>query len=179
MLHAARWKYGTQKNCQKFTIAQLRPAVFLQLRCVLTIGKNLLNSNIASTCPHNMANFVPLMAEIGSGVWGTPANFNGFHVLASLLQRFRSPDRSTKLCTMFGRLLGCCTMYTFSAALLFWRTSSTCKLQFASNSCVLLYWQRHCTGVSQTLWRGTRNRITELSQRAHLYLAGRPSWPTF
>jgi len=26
-----------------------------------------------------------LTAEIGSGVWGTPANFNGFCVLAALL----------------------------------------------------------------------------------------------
>ena len=33
-----------------------------------------------------MANFGPLAAaEIGSGVWGTPANFNGFRVLAALL----------------------------------------------------------------------------------------------
>jgi len=29
-----------------------------------------------------MANFGPLTAEIGSGVWGTPANFNGFRVTA-------------------------------------------------------------------------------------------------
>jgi len=27
----------------------------------------------------------PLTAEISSVVWGTPANFNGFHVLAALL----------------------------------------------------------------------------------------------
>jgi len=27
----------------------------------------------------------PLAAEIGSVVWGTPANFNGFRVLAALL----------------------------------------------------------------------------------------------
>jgi len=47
--------------------------------------KELLNSNIFSTCPHNMANFSPVTAEIGSGVWGTPANFNGFCVLAALL----------------------------------------------------------------------------------------------
>ena len=40
---------------------------------------------MSSTCPHNMANFGPLTAEIGSGVWGTPANFNGFRVLAALL----------------------------------------------------------------------------------------------
>jgi len=32
-----------------------------------------------------MANFGPLTAEIGLGVWGTPANFNGFRVLAALL----------------------------------------------------------------------------------------------
>jgi len=32
-----------------------------------------------------MVNFGPLAAEIGPVVWGTPANFNGFHVLAALL----------------------------------------------------------------------------------------------
>jgi len=32
-----------------------------------------------------MANFGPLVAEIGSVVWGTPANFNGFRVSAALL----------------------------------------------------------------------------------------------
>jgi len=37
------------------------------------------------TCPHNMVNFGPLAAEIGPVVWGTPVNFNGFRVLASLL----------------------------------------------------------------------------------------------
>jgi len=47
--------------------------------------KNLLSSNISSRCPHNMVNFDPLAAEIGPEVWGTPANFNGFHVLVALL----------------------------------------------------------------------------------------------
>jgi len=32
-----------------------------------------------------MANFGPLTADIGSVVSGTPANFNGFRVLAALL----------------------------------------------------------------------------------------------
>jgi len=49
-------------------------------------GKNLLNSSISSTCPHNMANFGPLTAAIGLRVWGTPVNFNRFRVLAALLQ---------------------------------------------------------------------------------------------
>ena len=50
-----------------------------------TIGKNLLSSNISSTCPHNMVNFGPLAAEIVSLVWGTPGNFNEFRVLTALL----------------------------------------------------------------------------------------------
>jgi len=32
-----------------------------------------------------MVNFGPVAAEIDLPVWGTPANFNGFRVLASLL----------------------------------------------------------------------------------------------
>jgi len=36
-------------------------------------------------CDHNMVNFGPLTAEIGLGVWGTPANSNRFRVLATLL----------------------------------------------------------------------------------------------
>jgi len=32
-----------------------------------------------------MANFGPLAVEIGPVVWGTPANFYGFRILAALL----------------------------------------------------------------------------------------------
>jgi len=46
--------------------------------------KNLLSSDISPTCPHNMVNFGPLVADIVSLVWGTPANFNKFRVLALL-----------------------------------------------------------------------------------------------
>jgi len=60
-------------------------------------SEKMLNSNISSTCLHNMANFGALTAEIGSVVWGTPANFNGFRVLPSLLQRRRSPEANQTL----------------------------------------------------------------------------------
>jgi len=73
------------KNRHQGTIAQLCRAISSQLRHVSTIGKNLLSSNISSVCPRNMVNFDPLAAEIVSLVWGTPANFNGFRVLATLL----------------------------------------------------------------------------------------------
>jgi len=67
-------KYRMQK-CHLCTITQLCWAISSQLRHILTIGKNLLNSNISSTCLHNMVNFGPLTAEICWRVWGTPANY--------------------------------------------------------------------------------------------------------
>jgi len=45
--------------------------------------KKVLSSNISSRCPHNMVNVGPLAAEVDPVVWGTPANFNGFRVLAA------------------------------------------------------------------------------------------------
>ena len=53
--------------------------------------------NFSSTYPHNMVNFGPLTAEIGWQVWGTAAKFNGFHVLASLLQRRCSTEANQTL----------------------------------------------------------------------------------
>jgi len=75
----------TQKNRHLVTIARLCWAVSPQLTHVSTIGKKVLSSNISATCPHNMVNLGPLTAEIGLGVWGTRASFNGFHVLAALM----------------------------------------------------------------------------------------------
>ena len=60
--------------------------VFATKACIDNLRKKLLNSDTSSTGPHNMVKFGPLTAEIGSGVLGTPANFNGFRVLAALLQ---------------------------------------------------------------------------------------------
>ena len=73
------------KNRHLGTIAQFCRAISSQLRHISTIGNNLLSSNISSTCFLNMVNFGPLAAEIVSLVWGIPANFNGFGVLAALL----------------------------------------------------------------------------------------------
>ena len=80
------------KNCRLHTIAQLCRAISSQLRHISTIGKNLLNGNISSICLYSMVNFGPLMSEICWRVWGTPANFNGFCVLASLLHQHHSTE---------------------------------------------------------------------------------------
>ena len=90
------------------TIAQLCRAISSQRRHVSTIRKNLSSSNMSSTCPHNMVNFDPVATEIGLPVWGTPANFNGFRVLAALLhsskvvsvsQTLRRSNRGRHLCS--------------------------------------------------------------------------------
>jgi len=69
------------KNRHLGTIGQLCRAISSHRQS----EKNLLSSNISSTCPHNMVNFGPLAAEIVSLVWGTPGHFNGFRILAALL----------------------------------------------------------------------------------------------
>ena len=73
------------KNRHLGTIAQLCWAVSSQPRQVSSIEKKLLGSNMPSTSPHNMVNIGPLTPEIGPVVCGTPADFNGFHVLAALV----------------------------------------------------------------------------------------------
>ena len=71
-----------RKNRHFGTIAQLCRAISSELT---DNRKKLLHSNTSSTCLDNMVNFGLLTAEICWRVWGTPANFNGFRVLAVLL----------------------------------------------------------------------------------------------
>jgi len=56
-----------------------------QLRHVLTIGKKPVKQQYVLHMFPQYGELGPLAAEIGLPVWGTPANFNGFHVLAALL----------------------------------------------------------------------------------------------
>jgi len=137
------------KNRHLGTIAQLCWPASSQLRHVSTIGKKLLNVKISSTSSYNTANFGPLTAEIGSGVWGTPANFNGFRVLASLLQRRRSQEANQTLHDVLpSRGLVHYKLYIFRG-IAHSRNFARSKIQFASKFCVLLYWQRHCTTLQQ------------------------------
>ena len=76
----------TQKSPSGHHTTTLSGYIFATKTCIDN-RKNLLSSNISSTCPHNMVNFGPLAAEIDPVVWGTPANFNAFRVLAALLHR--------------------------------------------------------------------------------------------
>ena len=116
-----------------------------------------------------MANFGPLTAEIGSGVWGTPANFNGFRVLPSLLQRRRSLEANQTLHDVWPSPELVHYIYIFGG---FCPLTEFCPVQYSLYVQVLrsvlaaLLHGSPAAGVSQSLRCRTRNGITELSQRA-------------
>ena len=72
--------------------------------------KNMLNSNVSPTYRHNMVNCSLLAAEICS--WVSTVFTYWLRYCSDITHR-----RPTKLCTMFGRLLGWYTIYTFSGLL--------------------------------------------------------------
>jgi len=147
------------------TIAQCCWAISLH---ELTIG-NLLNSNISSTCLHSMVNFSPLTAEICGQVWGTPANFNGFRILASLLQWRHSTEVNETLHDVWpspglGHYIyifrGSCPVPEFCHV-----RNSVCVQLLCSPILAVLLHGSWAVGVSKSLRRHTWNGITELSQR--------------
>jgi len=123
---------------------------------------------IFSRCPHNMANFGQLTAETGWRVWDTPANFNGFRVLPSLLQRRRSPEANQTLHDLWQSpglvhyiyiFEGSCPLTEFCYV-----QNSLCVQVLRSRILAALLHGTPTADVCQTLRRGTRNGITELSQ---------------
>ena len=75
------------KNRHLSTIAQLCRAISSQLRHVSTIRKNLLSSNISSTCPHNMVNLRPTSGWDRLTSLGYPCKFQLVLRLGSVTAR--------------------------------------------------------------------------------------------
>jgi len=73
------------KNRHLGTIAQLFWAISSQLRHISTIGKKLVKQQYLRHMSPQFGELGPLATDIDPVVWGTPANFNGFRVLAALL----------------------------------------------------------------------------------------------
>ena len=88
VLHAARWKCRTQEIAKNSPSEHKRTALsgyVFATKARIDNRKKLVKHQCLPICPHNMSSFGPLTAEIGLGVWGTPAHFNGFRVFAALL----------------------------------------------------------------------------------------------
>jgi len=102
VLHAARWKYRKQKIAKNSPSGHHRTTLstvglyFATKACIDNRKKNVKLQYILHIS-HNMVNFGPLAAEIGFPNWGTPANFNGFRLLASLLHRRHSLEANQTL----------------------------------------------------------------------------------
>jgi len=124
-----------------------------------------------------MANFGSLAAEIGSGVWGTPANFNGFHVLASLLQRRRSPEANQTVHDVWpspGLLHYIHFWGLLSPDGISSRAKFTLRPSLASSYIGSVTARHSSSGVSQTcVVQGMELR--NFRRGRHLYSAGRPS----
>jgi len=142
----------------------------------------LLNSNISSTTPHNMANFGPLAAQIGLPVCGNAANLNtqqvsrlGFITAAMSLTRGQ-PNFARSLAISWAG-----TLYMYFLGLLPPdRILSGAKFTLCPRSCVLLYWQRYCTALQQ--WASAKicsvlhgMELWNFHRWRHLYLARVPS----
>jgi len=89
--------------------------------------------------------------------------------------------RPTKLCTMFGRLLGWYTMYTFSGLLppdrilpgAIFTLRPSLAFAYIGLAALLLGTPAAC--VSQAFRRRTRMELPNFRRGRHLYSAGRPS----
>jgi len=82
------------------------------------------------------------------GSLGHPANFNGFRVLSSLLQRRRSPEVNQILHDVWSSPGLVHYIYIFGISCPLTDVAKR-KIHFVSRSCVLLYWQSDCTGLQQ------------------------------
>ena len=142
------------KNRHLGTIAQICRAISSQLRHISTVGeKNLLSSNISSTSPQYGEHSI-LAAEIFSLVWGTPANFSGFRVLALLLQQHHSTEANQTLhsvwplpwLVVYVYIFGsCCSVTEFCQNGIL----PVAKFTLCPPSIALCYWQCYCMAVEQ------------------------------
>ena len=129
----------------------------------------MLNSNTSSTCPHN-GELRPTSGCDQIDYLGYPSKFSmGF---ASWLRYYSdvTQRKPTKLCTMFGSLLGC---YLYTHFLGSCPVTEFCKVQ---NSLCVQALLSHIGSI--TAWHsssGHQRNFETLSTGCHIYSAGQPS----
>jgi len=138
------------------TIAQNCRVISSQLRHASTIGKKIIKHQYLFHKFSQYGEHAPLTADIGSGVWETPTNFNGVRVLTSV--NGDQPNIARYLAVSWAA-----TLYIHSEGLL--PLTEFCRVQ--NSLCVqalrylilaaLLHGTR-AVDVSQTLWHGIFTR---------------------
>ena len=128
-----------------------------------------------------MANVGPLTAEVGLPAWSTPAHFNGFRVMALLLQRRRSLEANQTLHDVWPSLVLLHYIYIFGGSC---PLTEFCHVQNSLYVSVLrspvLAALVHGTALEQRpsaklggVVQGTE--LPNFHRRRHLYSAGWPS----
>ena len=122
---------------------------------------------------HNMVNFGPLAAEIGLPDWGTPANFNGFRLLASLLHRRHSPGANQTLHDVWPSpgLVYCIYVHFSELFREFCQVQNSLRVQ--ALPCPILALEQWTSAKLCGVVQGTELR--NFRRGRHLYSAGRPS----
>jgi len=184
VLRAARWKIQDAKNRQKFAIwapsHNFSGCIFATKACIDNRKKYLLNSNIFSRRSDKMANFGPLtlwsVYHFGAHQQILPGFVSWLHYCSDVAYR-----RPTKLCTIFGRLVGWYTIYTFWGLLppdgILPRAKFTLhpSLAFSYIGSVRPT-ARHCSSGRQPNCGVVQGmKLQNFRRGRHLYSAGRPS----
>jgi len=171
VLHAARWKYRTQKSTPAHHHTTLSGYIFAT-KALSTIGKKVAKEQYLLHMLSQYGELQPTNGWDQFGSLGHPSKFQWISHLGFV---------TASMSLMFDRLLVWYTIYTFSGALVRWRNFSQFKIHFTSNSCVLLYWQRYCTALQQRAWAKLCGMVQGMELRnfrrgPHLYSAGRQSY---
>ena len=162
------------KNRHLGTIAQLCQAVSSQLRHISTIGKNLLNSNISSTCPHDMANFGRLSPEIDFVSLRHPSKFQR----VSSLGLVTAATTLNEIQPNFARCLTVSWRGTLYRPIYFRggvlpRNGILPGAKFTFRPSLALSYIGSVTAQHSS--SGRQPNFAALSRERHLYLTGRPS----
>ena len=170
------------KNHHLCTIAQICRAVSSQLRHVSTIRKKFVKQKYVLHMSSQYGKLLPINGWDLLASLGHPSKFQPVSRLAfvAAVTSLTNGHTSCKVYTMFGRLLGCYTICTFSGALVPWQNFARCKIHSTSKSCVFLHWQRYYTALQQPASAklcGVEQGMEfhNFRRGRHLYSAGRPS----
>jgi len=184
VLHAARLKYKTQKIAI-WHHRKVFLAISLQLRHVSTIRKKLATQQYLFHLSSHYGELRPTNGWDRFGSLGHPSKFQPVLRLGFIT----APTSFNRGQQNFGCLVVSCagTLYIH-----FWelqlakfrkgaplRNLASCKIHFASKSCVLLYWHHYCTALKQRASAKLCGVVQGMELRnfrreRHLYLAGRP-----
>jgi len=160
----------SQKIHHVRTIAQICRAISLQLRQVSTIGKKIVKQQYLFHISSQYGELRPTSGCDQFGCLGYPSKFStGF---TSWLRYYSdvTQRKPTKLCTMFGHLLGCYLYTHFRGSC---PVTEFCKVQNSLCVQVLLTYIG-----SITAWHSSSGRqpnFETLSTGRYLYSAGQPS----